>query len=145
MCWWPSSANVLPWREVFTKFYRFSASRFSRKCPFYRRSKHSTPNRTYSITLTSSFFSTSNRTGMGRNESIRANRIDHHAPRSLNVNLERRNRADIVEIDIGCHAIHVTVVAENTIPKENGVAAWPIQRNNINPVIAVDLVLLSDI
>jgi len=31
------------------------------KCPFYRRSKHSTPNRTYSITLTSSFFSTSNR------------------------------------------------------------------------------------
>src|SRR6266851_4025306 len=64
MCWWPSSANVLPWREVFTKFYRFSASRFSRKCPFYRRSKHSTPNRTYSITLTSSFFSTSNRTGM---------------------------------------------------------------------------------
>src|SRR5260370_14163087 len=66
MCWWPSSANVLRWREVFTKFYRFSASRFSRKCPFYRRSKHSTPNRTYSITLTSSFFSTSNRTGMFR-------------------------------------------------------------------------------
>ena len=76
---------------------------------------------------------------IGRNESIRANRIDHHAPRSLNVNLERRNRADIVEIDIGCHAIHVTVVAEHTIPKENGVAAWPIQRNNINPVIALTL------
>src|SRR6266851_7341225 len=70
MCWWPSSANVLPWREVFTKFYRFSASRFSRKCPFYRRSKHSTPNRTYSITLTSSFFSTSNRTGMSPNDLV---------------------------------------------------------------------------
>ena len=63
---------------------------------------------------------------IGRNESIRANRIDHHAPRSFNVNLERRNRADVVEIDVRCHAIHVTVDVEHTIPKENGVAARPI-------------------
>src|SRR6266851_1788311 len=82
MCWWPSSANVLPWREVFTKFYRFSASRFSRKCPFYRRSKHSTPNRTYSITLTSSFFSTSNRTGMIRDFE------DGHSHVSANTDLD---------------------------------------------------------
>jgi hypothetical protein len=81
---------------------------------------------------------------IGRNESIRANRVDHHAPRSFNVNLERRNRADVVEIDIGCHAIHVTVVVEHTIPKENGVAARRIQRNNINLAIVVDLVLLSE-
>src|SRR5438128_1936527 len=32
-------------RRVFTKFYRFSASRVLKKCPFYRCSKHSTPNR----------------------------------------------------------------------------------------------------
>src|SRR6266446_3984488 len=35
-------------RRVFTKFYRFSASRVLKKCPFYRCSKHSTPNRSYS-------------------------------------------------------------------------------------------------
>src|SRR5258708_36985430 len=63
---------------------------------------------------------------IGRNESIRANRIDHHAPRSFKVNLERRNRGDGVEIDIGCHAIHVTIDVEHTIPKTNGVAARPI-------------------
>ena len=38
---------------AFTKFYRFSASRFSRKRPFYRHSKHSTPNRSSSIAPTS--------------------------------------------------------------------------------------------
>jgi hypothetical protein len=53
LCWWPSLASVLGWRRVFTKFYRFSASPVLKKCPFYRCSKHSTPNRSYSITLTS--------------------------------------------------------------------------------------------
>ncbi len=48
--------------RVFTKSYRFSASRVLKKCPFYRCSKHSTPNRSYSITLTSSFSSAYNRT-----------------------------------------------------------------------------------
>ena len=29
--------------EVFTRFYRFSALRYSKKCPFYRHSSHPTP------------------------------------------------------------------------------------------------------
>src|SRR4029077_2999497 len=53
LCWWPSLASVLGWRRVFTKFYRFSASPVLKKCPFYECSKHSTPNRSYSIILTS--------------------------------------------------------------------------------------------
>src|SRR5258708_24111760 len=47
---------------------------------------------------------------IGRNESIRANRIDHHAPRSFNVNLERRNRSDVVEIAISAHALRIMLV-----------------------------------
>src|SRR5260370_24039730 len=80
---------------------------------------------------------------IGRNGSIRATRINHHAPLSFNVNLQRRDRVDVVEIDIGCHAIHI--IPEYTIPKENEVSARPILRSIINPVTAVELVLLSDI
>ena len=39
-----SFANNSVWSPAFTKFYRFSASRFSKKCPFYRHSKHQNPN-----------------------------------------------------------------------------------------------------
>ena len=40
---WPSFANDWNCLPVFTKFYRFSASRFLRKRPFYRHFSHPTP------------------------------------------------------------------------------------------------------
>jgi hypothetical protein len=50
--WWPSSASVSHWTRASTKFYRFSASHFLRKHPFYRHSKHRTPKKNYSIPAT---------------------------------------------------------------------------------------------
>ena len=35
----------LDWKQASTKFYRFSASRFSRKRPFYRPFSHRTPSK----------------------------------------------------------------------------------------------------
>ncbi len=43
-CSSPSSASVWGSKPRFTRFYRFSASRFSRKRPFYRHFKHATQN-----------------------------------------------------------------------------------------------------
>ena len=43
----------LGWRLVFTKSYRYSASRFSSKCPFCRPSKTSTPKSNHPYFLTS--------------------------------------------------------------------------------------------
>ena len=42
-CSSPSSGNGSGWKRVFTRFYRFSALRNSKKCPFYRHSSHPTP------------------------------------------------------------------------------------------------------
>ena len=42
MCWWRSCANGWGWRPACTRFYRFSASRFSRKRPFYAPFRPST-------------------------------------------------------------------------------------------------------
>ena len=42
-CSSPWSGNASGWKRVFTRFYRFSALRYSKKCPFYRHSSHPTP------------------------------------------------------------------------------------------------------
>src|SRR5207244_2765059 len=47
-----SSVSASGWRPVFTRFYRFSASRFLKKRPFYRPSKRSTPKPIWSTAAT---------------------------------------------------------------------------------------------
>ena len=51
-CWWRSCANGWDWRPACTRFYRFSASRFSRKRPFYALFRPSTRTRISPKTLT---------------------------------------------------------------------------------------------
>src|ERR1035437_2916682 len=68
MCWWRSCASGWDWRPACTSFYRFSASRSSRKRPFYAPFMASKRIPILPKTPTNSLSSTFNRTAVTAND-----------------------------------------------------------------------------